>query len=160
MMFCFVHAQDELCLLSPAFAPSVFYVGKLSVDIPLAWNFSRPVKIAVSDVLALVRVSEHERMTPEVGEGIDHGCNWKYRSRLDVRTTPRVLVRTRGLEYRHTVPYAVIAHFNTRIPPESMYLWQPGAKQVFFVSQRDRTFSNWACLAGWIKVLPTVEMTF
>ncbi|CAM9577211.1 unnamed protein product [Scytosiphon promiscuus] len=56
---------DELCLLSPAFAPSVFYVGKLSVDIPLVWNFSRPVKMAVSDVLALVRVGEHESMTPE-----------------------------------------------------------------------------------------------
>ncbi|CAM9169048.1 unnamed protein product [Ectocarpus fasciculatus] len=50
---------DELCLLSPTFAPSFFYVGKLSIDIPLAWNFSRPVKMAVSDVLGVIRVCDH-----------------------------------------------------------------------------------------------------
>lgn len=59
-------AQDELCLLSPTFAPSFFYVGKLSIDIPLAWNFSRPIKILVSDVLGVVRVRDHESMTAEV----------------------------------------------------------------------------------------------
>ncbi|CAM9710976.1 unnamed protein product [Pylaiella littoralis] len=56
---------DELRLLSPTFAPSFFYVGKLSIDIPLALNFSRPVKIKVSDVLGVVRVRDHESMTAE-----------------------------------------------------------------------------------------------
>lgn len=58
--------QDELCLLSPTFAPSFFYVGKLSIDIPLAWNFSRPVKMAVSDVLGVIRVCDHGSMQAEV----------------------------------------------------------------------------------------------
>eukprot|EP00752_Nemacystus_decipiens_P001758 g1699.t2 len=57
---------DELCLLSPTFAPSFFYVGKLSIDIPLAWDLSRPVKIMVTDVLGVVRVRDHhESMTAE-----------------------------------------------------------------------------------------------
>eukprot|EP00903_Cladosiphon_okamuranus_P005340 g5337.t1 len=57
---------DELCLLSPTFAPSFFYVGKLSIDIPLAWDLSRPVKIIVTDVLGVVRVQDHlESMTAE-----------------------------------------------------------------------------------------------
>ncbi|CAM9157071.1 unnamed protein product, partial [Laminaria digitata] len=56
---------DELCLLSPTFAPSFFYVGKLSIDIPLTFNFSKPVKVAVSDVLAVVTVGGHQTMTPE-----------------------------------------------------------------------------------------------
>ncbi|CAM9600860.1 unnamed protein product [Ectocarpus sp. 4 AP-2014] len=56
---------DELCLLSPTFAPSFFYVGKLSIDIPLAWNFSRPVKMAVSDVLGVIRVCDHGSMQAE-----------------------------------------------------------------------------------------------
>lgn len=60
----FVH-QDDLCLLSPTLAPTFFYVGKLSVDIPLAFNLARPVKITVSDVLAVLRVGGHG-MTPEV----------------------------------------------------------------------------------------------
>lgn len=59
--------QDELCLLSPTFAPSFFYVGKLSIDFPLAWDLSRPVKIAVTDVLGVVTVQDHqESMTAEV----------------------------------------------------------------------------------------------
>lgn len=63
--------QDELCLLSPTFAPSFFYVGKLSIDIPLAWDLSKPVKILVSDVLGVVRVRDHhESMTAEVRSGL------------------------------------------------------------------------------------------
>lgn len=57
--------QDELCLLSPTLAPTFFYVGKLSVDIPLSFNLARPVKITVSDVLAVLRVGGHG-VTPEV----------------------------------------------------------------------------------------------
>ncbi len=57
--------KDELCLLSPTFAPSFFYVGKLSIDIPLSWDLSRPVKLVVSDVLGVVRV-RNESMTAEV----------------------------------------------------------------------------------------------
>lgn len=58
--------QDELCLLSPAIAPSFFYVGKLTVDIPLAFNLARPVRVIVSDVLAVVKVGGHRSMSPEV----------------------------------------------------------------------------------------------
>lgn len=72
-----VMPQDELCLLSPTFAPSFFYVGKLLIDIPLAFNLGRPLKITVSDVLAVLRAGGHVDMTPEVSEC---GCCLRDRS--------------------------------------------------------------------------------
>lgn len=62
---CFLLLQDELCLLSPTFAPKVVYVGKMSVDIPLAFNFARPLKITVADVMVVVKVGT-DHISPEV----------------------------------------------------------------------------------------------
>lgn len=82
--------QDELCLLSPTFAPLFFYVGKLSIDVPLAWDLSRPVKISVSDVLGVVRVRDHhESMTAEVSERDLVSCGmWDHRGKTNVGVRP------------------------------------------------------------------------
>lgn len=58
--------QDKLCLLLPTFAPKLVFVDKVSLDIPLGLNTSRPLKINVSDVMVLIKVCS-EGITAQVG---------------------------------------------------------------------------------------------